>query len=139
MKKIILVTIIAGIFCGCAGTPPSSNLQKISLGQRKDSIVKDVGNPRAVRGAIQNKYGQNIEVWEYRFSLPSDDSVGDTISKSVLTICTLGAAAQEFTTETRDYWLYFLDDELVKWGQAGDWQMESKNIYEIRFSSAPSL
>lgn len=139
MKKTLILTIIAVVLCGCAGSPPSSNLQKIILGQDKNSVVKKVGNPRVVRGAVRNKYGQDIEVWEYRFSLPSDDSAGDVIGKSILTICTLGAAAQEFTAETRDYWLYFLDDELVKWGQAGDWQIESKNIYEIRFASAPSL
>lgn len=34
------------------------------------------------------------------------------------------------------YWLYFHDDKLVQWGEAGDWRKESDRIYEYRFGSA---
>lgn len=138
MKKngIYFFLFIIG-FAGC--NQPSSRLQKISLGQNKKEIVKKIGNPRVVRGAIRNKYDQNIEVWEYRLAMPSDDSAGEIVGKSLLTVITFGIGAREFDDETRDYWLYFLNDELVRWDQAGDWQVESQNLYEVRFTSGHNL
>lgn len=136
MKKVTLL-VFTIVLAGCS--PSSTRMQRISLGDNKEQVVKTLGNPRVVRGSIRNKYGQNIEVWEYRLALPSDDSPGEVVAKSVLTVFTLGMGAVTFDNEQRDYWLYFLDEELVKWGQAGDWQTESKNIYEIRFTSGHNL
>jgi hypothetical protein len=31
------------------------------------------------------------------------------------------------------YWMYFYDGKLVQWGEAGDWQREADQIYEMRF------
>jgi len=137
MRKIAIIMILVALLGGCE--QPASHLKRISLNETKEQIKQKMGDPRVVRGAIQNKYDQNIEVWEYRLAMPSDDSAGDVIGKSVMTVFTLGAAAMEFTTERRDYWLYFCDDELVRWGQAGDWQIESQNLYEVRFASGHNL
>ncbi len=138
MRTICILLLII-LLVGCSPSSSSKRMQKISLGDNKEHVVNTLGNPRVVRGAIRNKYGQNIEVWEYRLDLPSDDSAGEVVGKGMATVITFGMGAALFRPEKRDYWLYFLDDELVKWGQAGDWQTESKNLYEIRFSSEHNL
>jgi len=55
---------------------------------------------------------ETVHVWEYEFW------------KGPTTAC---------------YWLYLVDDVLVQWGKAGDWQKESDRIYEIRFSNKEYL
>lgn len=124
MKRISAILILLFVSSGCM--QPASKLKMLSLGQTKEDVIASIGDPRVVRGAIQNKYGQNIEVWEYRLLLSSDNAF-DTFM--------FGSAS----ADKRDYWLYFVNDELVKWGQAGDWQKEAQNIYEIRFTSGHNL
>jgi len=146
----LLGDVAMKLFCGCCSilvslvlltgcTPQAKCLQSISLGMQKKEIVKKIGNPRVTRGSIRNQYDQVIDVWEYRLALPSDDSAGEVIGKTATTIMTLGAGAILFDEPQKDYWLYFLDDELVQWGEAGDWQVERQNIYNIRFGPSKQL
>jgi hypothetical protein len=37
------------------------------------------------------------------------------------------------------YWLYFVDEKLVSWGQAGDWDEAQKQISHIDFSCKDRL
>ena len=99
----------------------------------KAEVAGKIGEPTVARGGLTNKYGQVVEVYEYRLALPSDDSAGEVIGKSFGTIFTLGAGAVAFKGERRDYWFYFYDGKLVQWGQAGDWRREADRIYEFRF------
>jgi len=90
----------------------AGHLMKLNLGMTKTEVISTMGQPVAARGSIKNKFDQVVEVWEY------------TLWKGPI---------------TADYWLYFVDGYLVRWGEAGDWQAESDRIYEIRFNSGPSL
>jgi hypothetical protein len=85
------------------------------------------------RGALTNKYGQKVEVLEYKLAMPTDETVGSVVGKSAMTVITLGVGAVAFRGERRDFWLYFHDGKLVQWGQAGDWRKEADRIYEYRF------
>lgn len=105
----------------------------------KDHVIKKLGEPRVARGSVRNQHGQIIEVWEYRLVLPSQDSAGEVIGKSALTLFTLGMAAGEFAAPQKDYWLYFLDDKLAQWGEAGDWQVERERLYRVEFGTGPRL
>jgi outer membrane protein assembly factor BamE (lipoprotein component of BamABCDE complex) len=87
--------------------------RQISLGMSKDMVVQKIGDPNIVRGSITNKFGQTIEVWEYR--------VGG--SNYPLT---------HYLFE-QDYFLYFHDNKLVQWGTSGDWKQEATHIQEIRY------
>ena len=100
---------------------------------KKSQVFERLGEPTVLRGSLQNKYGQIVEVAEYRLTLPSNDSAGTVIGKTAGTIITLGIGAVAFKGEQRDYWLYFYDGKLVQWGQAGDWRREADRIYEFRF------
>ena len=108
MKRAIgLITIL--VLFGCATTGKLINLR---LQMTKSEVTDAIGKPNVVRGALTNKYGQTIEVWEYALYKTDQD-----------------AAWKRHTF----YWLYFYDDKLVQWGEAGDWQKEADRIYEVRF------
>jgi len=126
---------------GCASTPtpPSSQLRQLTIGMSRNAVVAALGEPRVVRGAITNRYAQQIEVWEYLFALPNDDSGGEIAGKTALTIITLGMGAATFAPDKRTYWLYFLDGTLARWGEAGDWEKEPARIYEFNFAPEPRL
>lgn len=96
------------MFSSCATTKDS--LLDISLDMKKSQVREEMGNPKVVRGSIKNKYGQIVEVWEYRLC---DNKVS------------IGQGCE-------DYWLYFVDGTLAQWGKAGDWQREADKIYEFR-------
>ena len=84
----------------------SGHLMKLNLGMTKAEVISSMGEPVAARGSIKNRFEQIVEVWEY------------TLWKG---------------PTTADYWLYFVDGYLVRWGEAGDWGKEADRIYEIKF------
>lgn len=77
-----------------------------------------------------------VDVWEYRLALPSSDFAGQVVSKSIMTVISFGIHAGSFRSERRDYWLYFVADELMQWGEAGDRSKDADRIYELRFRPA---
>lgn len=131
-----ILAVLVSIASGCATS--SKKLIELRLDMSKTDVQNALGEPTVARGAIRNKFGQVIEVWEYRLALPSDDSAGQVIGKSVLTLMTLGIGATEFRGEKRNYWLYFLRDKLVQWGEAGDWSREPDRIYQFNFEPHPT-
>lgn len=134
MKAFSTFSFLAIFLCGCvASVPPSSGLKYVKLGMTKEQVAEKIGEPTVARGGLKNKFGQTVEVYEYRLALPSDDSAGQVVGKSVATIFSAGLAASAFKGERRDFWLYFHDGKLIQWGQAGDWRREADRIYEFRF------
>ena len=117
----------------------AQNLRKVSIGMTKDQVAENLGEPTVVRGSIMNKYGQVIEVWEYKLAMPTDDNAGTIIGKSALTVITFGVGAISFKGKREMYWLYFYDNKLVQWGQKGDWKQETDRIYEFNFNPEKTL
>ncbi len=109
--KFILILILTFVI-GCA--PSKSLLMRISLDNTKETVLKQVGEPLAVRGAIKNKFGQIVEVWEYRFCSGGEIDI------------------PPYSSNCDYYWLYFVDGVLAQWGEAGDWEKEADRIYEFR-------
>lgn len=139
MKPILglfLVLSLIGV-AGCASS--TTETTELRLGMSKKEVINALGQPDAVRGAIRNKHDQTIEVWQYELSKPNKETVGSVTGKTALTVITLGIGAASFRGQPVDYWMYFLDDQLVQWGQAGDWENEKRSIYEVRFNPAPRL
>jgi hypothetical protein len=127
----VLGAILIFLVVGCATS--TKRLATLNLGMTKPEVVDSLGQPMAVRGAITNRYGQTIEVWEYHLA-----------TRSAARDMLLGAfagpdAASRMTPRNRAYWLYFTDGQLVQWGEAGDWGKEADRIYEVRFDPAPRL
>ena len=142
MNKLYLLLSLLLIFIvsSCASTlPKSSQLRQVTLGMTKDEIIGALGEPAVARGSIRNKFNQVIEVWEYTLALPSTDSAGQVVGKSAFTCITFGMGAATFRPEKKNYWLYFLDNKLVQWGEAGDWRKEPERIYDFNFNPSPLL
>lgn len=140
---VLKLFLIIGLCISLVGCATTRRLQQISLGMTKDEVVTKIGNPTVVRGCITNKHGQVVEVWEYNLRV-KQVGVGEVVGKTFLAICTLGISLaishpRERGAEKRDYWLYFINDKLVQWGQAGDWKTEADRIYEFRFDTGEKL
>lgn len=132
--RFISCLLLAIFLASCA--TPAKRMTLISLGMSKEQVVQNLGNPTVARGAIRNKFDQTVEVWEYRLALP-EDQVG---AKVVITVFSLGFASYMWgERDMKNYWLYFVEDELVRWGEAGDWEREASQIYEFQFNPSPQL
>ncbi len=128
LRCYCLPIVIALLLSGCATT---RSLESLSLGMTRAEVQRRMGSPGAARGALVNKYGQRVEVWEYQLS-----TTGQSAQKVGLGALTMGMSLlipDRNQVLGSYYWLYFVNDRLVQWGQAGDWQREADRIYEIRF------
>jgi len=136
--KVSLVVCLA-VVAGCASHYISaSKLDVVELGMNKTQVCNNLGQG-VRRGAIINKFGQNIEVWEYKVKEGiSGGQLGAQIGVSILT---LGMTAPLIGQggEIHEYWLFFVDGHLVRWGRAGDWDNAQKQIYDINFNFNQNL
>jgi hypothetical protein len=106
---LFLTLIFIGVMAtGCLTS--AKRLTSLKLDMPKSEVRQVMGEPTSARGSMRNKFGQVIEIWEY----------------------VLDRGGQPDAT----YWLYFYDDKLVQWGEAGDWRKEADRIYEYRFGPA---
>jgi len=140
MKHFTLALLSILSLGGCSSdSVPAQRLESISIGMSRQEVVARMGQPRVVRGSVQNKFGQVVEVLEYRFTMPVNDGSGMKVSKRVFTVATVGLGALVLDGESREYWLYFYDGHLVQWGQAGDWSREAERIYQFKFDGGQHL
>ena len=134
---IALLTLVFG--AGCTTAKSAKKAQAIRLGMSKADVQENLGPPTVLRGAIVNKYGQNVEEWEYLIDKGKTGSQrGGEIAATVSTLGLLAPLMMR-DGETANFWAYFADGKLVQWGQAGDWSNESKRIYEVRFGAQEKL
>ena len=123
--------LLAIIFVGCA--TPAKRMARISLGMSKEQVVQKLGDPTVARGAIRNKFDQPVEALEYRLALPEDAGANVAFTTATFEV---GAFVHR---DIKNYWLYFVEDKLVHWGEAGDWGREASQIYEFQFNPSPQL
>ncbi len=109
MKRIVLGLVIIIFVIGCA--PPYPNrLSSLRASMVLEDVERYIGEPSARRGEFMNKYGQVIDVFE--FELSEDTTTG----------------------KTNHYWLFFINEKLVKWEEAIDWEESYRRIYETKFA-----
>lgn len=109
---ICLLTIIISSFIFISCSSSEQTLRQLHIGMSKDEVIDKMGNPYVVRGSMQNKDGDIVEVWEYWLK---HDAI----------------LAQD--EQANLYWIYIVNDRLAQWGRAGDWDVEKDHIYEMRF------
>ncbi|NGX61530.1 MAG: hypothetical protein K940chlam9_01016 [Chlamydiae bacterium] len=140
MKKIsrsfFLITVVSASVClsSCARYAPETSLDCISLNMSKEEVKRNMKLPGVARGAIINKFGQSIEVREYKIQHPK---TGEQFGAEVaLTLLSFGLAAPILFSggEVETYRLFFYDNKLVRWGLAGDWAEAERKIYDINFN-----
>ena len=134
----LLLATLVGL--GCATSLKTEKLRSISLGMPKGEVVKNLGEPTAVRGSIKNKFNQNVEVWEYELVAPKHTSAGEEFGNFALAVISIGTLAnQVYKDNVKTYWLYFYDNKLAQWGEAGDWSKEADRIYQFDFNPSPKI
>ena len=132
--RFISFLLLVILLVGCATR--AKRMTRISLGMSKEQVVQKLDDPTVARGAIRNKFDQSVEVWEYRLALPNDQVGADV----AITVFTFGFGSPRLLSrDMKDYWLYFVEDKLVRWGEAGDWEREANQIYEFQFNPSPQL
>jgi len=83
-------------------------LHLLSIGEGKEAVASKLGAPSQVIGS--KRTGKSVvEVWSYQ----------------------RWRAVIGFD-EKEEYWVYFLDGELVQWGRPGDWAAQAEKIIEVR-------
>ena len=139
MRKISFLLVLVLLLSGCATIHSTKKLRRASLGMSKEEIVKVIGEPTVVRGAIINKFNQTVEVWEYK--MDKGKTAGEIGVQAAFAIVSFGLLSPALFVpgEIQHYWLYFYDNKLVQWGQAGDWGKEADRIYEFNFNPEKSL
>ena len=103
MKKLILLAFLFG----CAAYTPIDT-RSFEIGMTKADIYEVTNNRGKPIGANQYEHG-TVEVIAVSRLSTWDSQVSE------------------------EYYLYFLNDRLEKWGRPGDWRKEADQIYEIRY------
>jgi len=118
-KLILLIFTIFILPSSCA--PRLRTLAEIDTQMGKDRIIDKLGKPISVKGVIVNKFNQKIEVWEYYLYERSTPSFG----------C---YHTSDFNHSYKVFWLYFLNNKLVKVREATGWSKAVEDdIYQTKF------
>jgi len=136
MRFFIMIALAITIG-GCAGQ--TERLSQINLGMTKPEVAQALGTPYTVRGSIRNKFGQTVEIWEATLSKPKTQR--QMVGGAAATVVSFGLLSPLLLMpgdEVR-FWLYFVNDRLERWGEAGDWSREADRIYEVRFGGPEKL
>lgn len=136
VKKIMVLLVLVLLLSGCASTRPMKTLQKVSLNSPMKNVVEIMGRPAFIRGIIKNKYGEVIEVWEYSLA---EGEVENRLNPDLLAAFDPLSSGVIPVGKIQNYWLYFANDELVRLGQAGNWEKDADRIYNVRFKSGEEL
>lgn len=109
---------------------PAEKLKLTHLGMTGQEVTNNVGKPNLVRGTLTNRFGQQIEVWEYEVAFPDEPGVRDF--KVFFSAVTFGLGSPVWLVQnTKTYWFYFVDSRLARWAEAGDWDHEVERLYEL--------
>ncbi len=98
MKKMFVWVAAAMVLAGCV--TPSQRIAGLRLGMSPEDVYNVMGTPFAVRAAKTYEDGTTSEVWEYVPPVFSRAAFSDKYDKT--------------------YWVYFVNDKVVQWGEPGD-------------------
>ena len=86
----------------------------------KEEIRIAIGDPNELRGSVINVDGDRVDVWQY--NLYEKNSGWLNLAFGLFFIGIPWFYPNWVWVERDSYWLYFVNDSLVQWGRAGDWQ-----------------
>lgn len=123
MKRTIIAILFGGLLVNACGivTPITSskgNLENLQLRMSKEQVKNEMGSPDEIRGSVINEQGNTVTVWQYKLY-----NSGTAITNFFVGILLLTTTWwTTFPNQGDLYWLYFVEDNLAQWGQAGDWR-----------------
>lgn len=95
------------LFCGCAVYRPLK-MEDLVAGMTKLDVIETLGRKPEVTVAKRHYSNGTLEVLQYKRRLHVNSSNVDI------------------------YWLYFLNNQLIKWGAPDDWKKEADNIVNAK-------
>lgn len=98
VKRVVWVALLSFVVAGCL--TPSQRIARLRLGMSPQEVYEVMGPPFAVRAAKTYDDGTTALVWEYVPPIFSRAAFSDKYDKT--------------------YWIYFLNDKVVQWGEPGD-------------------
>lgn len=123
-----LIALLVPVVSSCA--TPAEKLKYAHIGMSKGGLITNVGKPNLVRGSVVNRFGQEVEVWEYQLVFPDDPNAKSF--KVIFSALTFGVGSPVWLVQnTKNYWFYFVDSKLTRWNEAGDWRVEKERLYEL--------
>lgn len=136
---MLSVVMPMALATACATTPETERLVELDRGLSRAETIERLGaSSTAVRGSLENKYGQTVEVLEYTPAQAQSPEQGAAAAARTDDPAGLAAPAPGAAADGA-YWLYFVDDTLVRWGRAGDWDETAERIYQIHFGPGDRL
>lgn len=136
MKRIIAFLVLCGfVLSGCATIStglkrPESNLANLSIGDSEQKVIVSLGKPDRARGGAELTDGRILTVDEYslfpRFNLPL---------YLVYSFFTVGIGLLFYPSFPNVYFVQYIDDKLVRWGQPWDWRADITGDITIRHDS----
>lgn len=136
MKQLFLLLSLLIVIPACVKPIKRKKLYTIKLGMSQSQLTRFLGEPKLFRGSIINKDGQIVEVYEYDIDTgKSTSQIWSEIGYGFLmAFCQVFVYAPQRNDHIKPFWFYFYNNRLVKWGAAGDWQMETHYIYQTNFA-----
>lgn len=104
--RFAITAVAIGLLIGCA------SYNAIDTGAFR------IGMTKSEAQAVMDNRGRLIGAKEY------EEGIVEVISVTRLDLGDSSVA--------EEYWLYFFDGRLEKWGRPGDWQRQADQIYEVR-------
>ena len=126
MRRIIAITLFATAVllssCGVfkPGVKNKDKLSHLELDFTKEGVREVLGEPDEVRGSLKNEDGDTVTVWEYL--LFPDGTGAANFAWGLFLVTITWWIPDAFPPYSDAYWLYFVENTLVRWGRAGDWE-----------------
>ncbi|MDD5422342.1 MAG: hypothetical protein PHT32_02830 [Candidatus Omnitrophica bacterium] len=140
LRRMALFLLIGCMAAGgCATMKSEKAFESASMGMSKADVIKKVGSPAVIRGAIRNEAGEKVDVWEYRVGKAK--SFEQVTTESFFTAMTAGAGAPILlsSADRDNYWFYFVDGKFAGWGRAGDWGRDGEKIRGMTFKPGKDI
>ena len=109
MRHLLITSFIVSLSLsvGAACATPTRALLQLDVGMTEEQVLEEFGRPDAVRlGGLRTQAQQPVEIWEYHLY----DRAGD---RGLSALFSCGRA-------NVNYWLYFEEGLLYRWGPAGE-------------------
>lgn len=141
MKKnfAAILTISCLLVGGCATVKSAKEFENVSVGMSKFDVIKKLGRPAIVRGTLEDKEGEIIEVWEYKAG--KGKGFQQVSTEIVFTVMSAGSGAPLLLSaaETDRYWVYFTNGAFSGWSRAGDWARDREKLRDMYYRPQASL
>ncbi len=139
LKFFIWMPAAVALFgiCGCGIVIPmtrsENKLSRLSLGESREKVIDQIGDPATVRGARTLDNGKALQVDEYELYPKGQPFVQAAWGIPMATLTWW----LPLPRDRREYWIQYVDGKLERWGRAGDWQPDININSDVTIHQKP--